>query len=993
MKRSEGKRHVAGLATTVLAGTLLATLGVQPARAQSITGGLFGQATGNTAATVSVDNPDTGYHKQIRTDAGGRYSLSGLNPGHYVVTVSRDGETVAVRKVNVVANVQSPVYTAKVATSASAGNASDLSAVTVSATAFYQDINPIDVSTPELASNYSMRLVNQLPTGRSVESIAELSSAVHHDNQTTGLAQFGGASAAENRYYYNEFDTTYDYTGIGATKLPSEALSSVQVIPGNGDVSWTSSTGGIMSSTVRQGTNRFQAGYSLYFTPGTSWFEERQPDSLDGLGNYYHFTHANEHDARYTQYLWGSGAIVKDRLFFFAMLGNEPPSRRTSYTSNREYSASSRDKNALLNLTWNITSDQSLNVVGYREWSRTFTNLRTLDEPYEPASADAYFGWTDSQAKNQFLIGNYHWRINDTMSLRLMGGYLSSTTVNPTSDSGQGLPYVTEVDANGVSTNIGVTSTWQKLTPLQYWRKGFKGDFDWQLGDHTLTIGAEHYKHFINNVTDTTDGGYWTYYDRPGYRLSNGMVVPGDGHYVRRYYKRVGGAFNTINKAAYLSDRWQINDRWVAYVGLRDDYFINKNANNQNFYRTSLISPRLGVAWDVEGDGTFKVGANAGKYTIPLPGSVNLGAASATTTWERFYTYTGIDPATGAPTGIEQIGDQTTLVNGLAPEKYNVASADLKAPYQYEFQLYAQKLFDNGWSGKLDLGYATLKRTIDDACITDIITDWAQDHGYPDYVDETGCPMLNPGVAQTFLRDYDGDGELEALTLPGSVVGPAPRRKYLHATLEFVHQRRPGEPYFLDIGYTWGHLYGNYDGVINLSQRTMSGPSQQTYWDFPGLMEYGSGNLSSDVRHSVKVNGVYYFSNGLRLSSILNMATGTPLSCMGTYPDSSNPASWYGSSSHYCDRRPAPLGSAGRTPFYLDWSVGVGYDWQIDSRNFLSLDLQMRNVTNRHGRIDSNQTYDQGFNADGSSIPNPAYGAGTWQAPRTTMLIVRYQFQ
>src|SRR5699024_6015714 len=141
------------------------------------------------------------------------------------------------------------------------------------------------------------------------------------------------------------------------------------------------------------------------------------------------------------------------------------------------------------------------------------------------------------------------------------------------------------------------------------------------------------------------------------------------------------------------------------------DYFINKNANNQNFYRTSLISRRLGVAWDVEGDGTFKVGADAGKYTIPLPGSVTLGAASATTTWERFYTYTGIDPATGAPTGIEQIGDQTTLVNGLAPEKYNVASADLKAPYQYEFQLCAQKLFDNGWSGKLDLGYATLKRT------------------------------------------------------------------------------------------------------------------------------------------------------------------------------------------------------------------------------------------------------------------------------------------
>jgi hypothetical protein len=213
-------------------------------------------------------------------------------------------------------------------------------------------------------------------------------------------------------------------------------------------------------------------------------------------------------------------------------------------------------------------------------------------------------------------------------------------------------------------------------------------------------------------------------------------------------------------------------------------------------------------------------------------------------------------------------------------------------------------------------------------------------------------------------------------------------------TLELSHARNSEEPYFLDLSYTWAHLYGNYDGLLNLGTRTNGGPSEQIYWDFPGLMEHGNGNLAGDVRHSVKLNGVYYFTNGLRVGSTLDLSTGTPQSCMGTYPDINNPAEQYGAASHFCDNVPAPLGSAGRMPFFAQWNVGVGYDWQINEDNFLSVDLQVQNLTNREGRIDANQRYDTGgFQSDGQPILNPSYNASVWQAPRTTSLIVRYTFQ
>ena len=975
-----------------LAMALVAALGTGGAWAQSITGGLGGKEPAGAGITVEVDNPATGYHKELVTDADGRYGVAGLNPGNYVVTVRQGDAVLGTRKVAVSANVQAQVRPLSRAQAGSGVAATELGAVRVSAVGA-QDVNPIDVSTTELSKSFDIQLINQLPVGRSVESVANLDSAVHYDNQTTGLVQMGGASPAENRYYYNEFDTTYDYTGIGATNLPFEALSNVQTLDSNAGVSWTSNTGGVISSTVRQGSNRFKAGYSLYFTPGTSWFQPHQEDSFDGLGNYYHYSSANSVDPKAQQYLWASGALVKDRLFFFAMLGNVPAHEYTGYTSNRQYDYSARDKNALLNLTWNISANQSLNVVGYREWSQTFSNQYALTQAYTPSSVGGYTGWSDSQAKNQFLIGNYHWQINDTMSLRLMGGYLSSTTFAPTSSSGTGLPYVTEHDANGQVTNIGPSNTSTQAFPVDYWRKGFKGDFTWRLGDHTVTLGAERYRHYINNLDTTTEGGVWTYYTQPGAQLPNGAVVPGDGRYVQLNYKTAGGAFYTVNKAAYIDDTWQVTDRWLAYAGLRDDYFINKNVNGQNFFRRPILSPRFGVAWDVDGDGTTKLGANAGKYTIPIPSAVNNGAAGAALTWNEYYTYTGRDPSTQAPTGLTQIGPRDTLVNGLAPASYNVATSNLKAPYQYEFEVYLQHVFANGWSSKVDAGYATLKRTIDDACPTDAITAYAQSHGYPDYVDQTGCPEVNPGIAQVFTRDYDGDGQLESLTLPGDLIGPPPKRKYTHVTFELEHPNTPDEPYFLDLSYTWAHLYGNYDGMIQLNQRVQSGPEEQAYWDFPGVMDYSSGNLSSDVRHSVKLNGIYYFPGGFRLGSTLFLSTGTALSCFGTYPDPDNPARDYGPSTHYCDGKPAPQGGQGHLPFFLNLSVSAGYDWQINPRNALSVDLQIQNITNRHGRIDSDQTYDQGLLADGSSIPNPAYGAGTWQTPRTTMLIVRYSFQ
>jgi hypothetical protein len=998
------------LKKTWLALALLAALGADFAHAQIITGGLYGTEPSAAGASVVISNSATGYRKELQLDKDGRYGLDGLNPGTYTVTVARDGKSVGSRSVQVRTNTNSPVppiAQAAAATATTAG-AAELNAVEVTANARTIDVMPIDVSTPTYLNHYDMQIVNDLPTGRSMESIALLRSNVVYDDQTTHLAVLGGASPAENRYFFNGFDTTNDFAGVnpytgrpqvGANRLPPEALSSVDVISSSGSTSWTGTTGGLMAATVRQGSNEYEGGYSMYFTPPTSTLlNPRSPNSYymaGGQEQYYHYYSDNTHGSDATQYLWASGPIIKDTLFLFAMIGNSPNQKSNAYSQNLAYDTTDRDKVGVFNLTWNISPDQTANLVASKDISTDYSNQYALNTYYTPSSKGAYTGWDYNHTTDKFVIANYNWHINDKMSLVVMGGYLSDVQYNPTSSSGTGLPYVSEVDpVTQKSVNIGISNTPNQVFPVDYWKRGMTAKFNWELGDHKLSLGAERYHHFIDTTEATTDGGDWTYYTAPGTNLPNGVAVPGSGQYVSQYFIRNGGSFSTINKGAYLEDYWQAAERWVVYLGARYDLYTNKNVNGENFLRMPLFSPRLGVAWDVNGDSSTKLGANLGKYGLAIPSSVNNGAAGSAYTWYRYYTYSGRDPVTQAPTGLSQLGPQYTVVNGVAPTYYNVATSNIKAPYQYEFQLYWQQTLAGSWSSSVEGGFSKLKRIIDDTCYDDGITAYAQAHGYPNYVDTSGCPEFNPGVPQVITRDFLGNGKLEQLTLPGNLFGPAPERNYAHVTFELAHQRTSDEPYFLDLSYTWSHLYGNDDGLLSLSERVSSGPGEQPLWDFPGLMEYSNGDLASDRRHALNLNGVYYFGSGLRLSSIVNMATGRPLSCFGSYPVFSNDANEDGPLSHYCNNVPAPAGTAGRLPFFWQWNAGVGYDWLIGVKNHLSLDLQVQNVTNRKGVIDRNQQYDTGQQlSNGYYVLNPSYGAPSFQAPRTSMVIFRYSYQ
>ncbi|PWF66095.1 TonB-dependent receptor, partial [Vibrio sp. T9] len=120
------------------------------------------------------------------------------------------------------------------------------------------------------------------------------------------------------------------------------------------------------------------------------------------------------------------------------------------------------------------------------------------------------------------------------------------------------------------------------------------------------------------------DGYYWSYGRAdPNTPISTGLGVPAtggivngqDGYYAIRHVTSSLASVRSSQRAQYIEDKWQVDDRWLLSLGLRNDQFENYNRDGDAYVtqHRPQWAPRLGFSWDVNGDASFKVYGNAGR--------------------------------------------------------------------------------------------------------------------------------------------------------------------------------------------------------------------------------------------------------------------------------------------------------------------------------------------------------------------------------------------
>lgn len=988
-------------------------------QAQSNTAGsVFGQAA--AGETVLVENPATGFRREISAGSDGSYRAAALPPGNYTVTVRRADGTTAVRD-NVVVNAGSGT-SVNFGSAGTGGDATTLGRVEVVGA---RAINPIDVSSVESATILTAAQIAKIPVPRDTTSVALLApGTVRGDAAFGNLASFGGASVAENQYFVNGFNITNSFRGLNFSQVPFEAIQEQQIKTGGYGAEFGRSLGGVVNQVTKRGTNEFHAGANVFYTPAGLAEHSRNAYLTNGT-----LRSDNSQDEKWdaTASVWASGALIQDRLFAYGLIQYNKTEEDAWGSVIVPTNTNDRSKSPtyLLKLDWNINDANRLEFTAFSDKRdrETATYRNDLGE----VERNALVGTNFQEQGGDNFVAKYTGYLTDAFTLSALYGHgefsrtqrlRTATGVEVTyggdlNNPASGCPVI--VDARNAarraitgtySSTCNITGGSIDRTNSADTRDQFRIDAEWALGNHLLRSGFD-VDDYESVAGQSIEGGRtWRY------ATAGGVDV------VREQIVSQGATAQVKQRAFYVEDNWSITDNFIAYLGGRWDSFENLNGQGETYVDIkNQFGPRLGFSWDVNGDSTLKVYGNAGRYALPLTPSVAIRGASASLFTRQQFTFTGVDPVTGAPLGIvPRVGStgQLTYINGEFGEPKNpatIASQNLDPMYQDEFILGFQKSLGDHMSIGARGVYRNLKAAIDDNCDYTAITELAEADGLTPVLPSAGfpyCRMFNPGADAVFLTDIEDNGTLTSYTVAGDRLSPKAKRTY--KAIEFFADGS-WDKFFLQASYTWSKSQGNTEGGVK-SDIGQADTSVTQDFDYKELTVDTYGYLPNDRRHSLKVFGNYEFSQEWSMGANLLVQSGRPINCFGTLDlnpaaPTVNPitgvvtpnftAHPYGAAFMRCGTDPVlggagpverrPRGTAGRLP----WSNSV--DLNIAYRPAFVEGLQFKmDVFNL---FDSQKvTRVSEIGEDGTTgAPLETYLLPTsFQAPRSVRFMVQYDF-
>ncbi|TAA12152.1 TonB-dependent receptor [Pseudoxanthomonas winnipegensis] len=1002
---SHRNRHH-GLRRTALALVLGAALAQGAAYAQSTAGNIAGTAPAVAGQTVQITSSASGVSRQVPVDANGRFRIPALPTGTYTVTLTGADGTASSQTVTVVAG---QTVNAEFADASGGGAAKSLDTVVVRG---MKNVNGIDLSSVESRTTFTAEQLNALPVPRDITSVSLLTPGTVKSSGYFGNASFGGASAAENSYYVNGFNITNLYDSLSFSEVPFQAIDQLDVQTGGYGAQYGFSTGGVTSVNVKRGTNEWHGGLS--WTGSPNWARENVGNVNDNNGEIFR-SYRNNYQSSNTYTGWIGGPLIKDKLFIFA-LGEFDKSNSTNYggRSGIEEDGGTRSTTAYdyENKTpyWLVKLDWYLNDANHFEYTGFDNGSRYTYDYYDAAygndnlpSKTDYNGQLVGKSGGQTDIFKWTSYLTDNLTMALQYGQMrnkdSQFTISPGGDYSYyngdvdapdgACPYVTY---NGTQVGCAVSSS-VGIYGGRNSRDSYKGDFEWQLGDHKIAFGYSDETWKSKQGTAYSGGARWVI--RPNRARPDAY----------RINFRTGGKVEIDQKSWYLQDNWQITDTFMLYGGIRNDSFENKNTDGVSFVKQDDIwQPRLGFSWDVLGDGNSKLYGSLGRYSLPIAANVALRAASASYYTVDYYDYLGsYNPVSGVPNVAPTPYNSVVYngENGSTPDPRAVASKGLK-PYTqdeailgYQQTLVSDNSFVDGWTLGAKATYRRINKVIDDTCDTRKVYQAAKNAGYDmtHWDDEAGewgipsglpgCYLYNPGESLDIVLDVDGNGTPDNIHVDGKALGPKAKRYYKALTLS---AEKATDKWYASVNYTWAKLDGNYEGLVK-STNGQDDTGTTSDFDFAEIMYGSNGYLFNDHRHTLKAYGAYNFTDEWQAGVDIQVQSGAPISCYGGGTGTFGTEYGYGGNFRFCNGEISPQGTSGRTP----WTYTVNPNVVYKPTWLQGLSVQL-SVLNAFNTIKPLQVYEQMRDEDYDRTYNNYKVGKYYTTPRYVRFQVQYDF-
>ena len=640
---------------TIITSMILVCALAAPAYAQQTTGNIQGriidaQKAAVPGVTVTAKNTETGFTRTDVSDAEGAYRLNSLPVGIYDVHAEIAGFAPYDRKglhVDVAQTLDANI---------------ELNLAGVSENVNVSAEQPlVQTTNSSVGGMVDVKRIENMPlNGRQFANLAATIPGVglgfHSDptKSTQYSPQINGGNGRNLNYQIDGGDNNDDTVGGLLQLFPLEAVQEFNVTTSRAKAEYGRSNGGVMSVVTKSGTNDLHG----------SFFELFRDKSMNARTQTETLNEVPKGDYRRNQF-GGSfgGPIVKNKAHYF--VAYERTQQDTTQAVSTQglfpnldgvYSTPYRENLFTTKFTSQMSAQQYLAV----RYGRN-----TNSQPYGANSHTAPNGWGDSANKFNSVNLNHNWvlgggRLNEFIfQYADFRNHIGAASTDPY----QEFPNKVFV---GQSINTPQTTEQHKYQ--------FRDDFSWHVTGmgglgHDFKVGAS----FINEprlfITFNSGKGVLQYVhltDEVNGPISTVTLNDGDA----------SANIPLKQYAFYVQDDWHPTDRLTANIGLRYDLITGyqfDQSKNPNFVKfqtlgaagafqgikglenfgltpkndTNNWQPRLGLAWDVRGDGRDVVRGGWGIYMDMAYTNSNGLFAASDATGKGFGTVVNIDDQSG----------------------------------------------------------------------------------------------------------------------------------------------------------------------------------------------------------------------------------------------------------------------------------------------------------------------------------------------------------
>jgi hypothetical protein len=727
----------------------------------------------------------------------------------------------------------------------------------------------VDLKTSTIQTNFTQAMLQKLPSARDPWVIMSMTPGMVMDRENVGGSTAGNQSSA---YAHGTLrnQTNYNIDGVNMTDAAANGASAmyydfdsfeeIQVETGahTADIQ----VGGVVLNMItKSGGNKLSGGISLYGeNDKLQW--DNIPDKIKNP-QYANVGTGNPLDYYYE---WGGelgGPIMKDKLWFYGAFRNTViNSFIIGYTLN---GVPQTNYASLTHGTFKLSFQLSNNnkLMGWFNYDNKYQPHRSASITRPPVttalqdSPSYFYHLEDTWTLGSNLILNFKLGINDMWY---------QTGNQPEVDMNQPavrIYYTTPVTGGYENAYYNYTWYYSDRYQLNAFANYFKDDF--LGGNHEIKVGFE-YQNSPFHTTRKHPGNILLYFDNPDHTSpyqvwtfreevwnQNDIVYSAYIHDVFSLKKHL-----TLNLGLRLdSTHMHINETDVAASPWTDYYYTRMNITpiyhqdaQKNVVSFTMLSPRLGLTYDLFNDGKNVFKAHFARYSYQVSyGPVDQ--AITTGYWEVDYSWNDAN------------GDKLPQTNEFGSIRYtNIGQAvkinpDLKSPYTNEVVAGFEKKLARNIGVSLNFIYRDTQRFW-----------WSDNQAVDPQLDYTPKDVQDPGP-DGVLGNGDDGGTITIYNLASAKVGVSqpyvterPGYKTSYRGVELVLSKRYSDGWQFMGSVTLGKTN------VKLPIEAVDDPNNRTFND--------NAVDSNDSPVIIKASGSYDLPFGFYVGAFFNYRAGYP---------------------------------------------------------------------------------------------------------------------